>query len=210
MLLGNEIPTATAPRGYRFLIDLGANNEGPDGNPAKTFKLVDAALLTKEQLGPLADSKTWSDVLAVCRQDADTRRRTDPSDDRVVLPAVFVVLDVSFSTWHFLPIYLGYSRIGDALGEPLRAAVEDTLRMSAEAMEAGDVFRKPQTQYTREPTPEVGDFVKRGRKKWEWERRRDEAAYWDALAGRMSRSGSAYRSGLHPSDVWHCFHRLVN
>lgn len=208
LLLHDDIPAdlADCARVFKFMITLNPKHEGTDGNPAKGFQLIDGSLVKREELGPLAsDNGTWNAMMTLCREEAEFRRHSTlvPA---AVLPAIFIVMGTGIGVWKQFSVFLPSRRPGDAYAfdESSRAVLADTRLMCVEAMSTGAIFRPPKT-YDR-PMPDIGTLVRRG-KKWAWEGR-DDHLYWVALARRMSRSGSLYKSGLAPFEIWARFHNL--
>lgn len=209
VLLHNNIPTdfTNCSRAFKFSIDVGIKREGTRGNPAKAFQLNDVSLVEREELGPLSgDNGTWNAITALCHEEAELRRQSRSAlVPAAVLPAVFLVMGTGIAVWKQFPVFLPPRKPGDmyAFDESARAVLADTRRICIEAMSTGAIFRPPKTY---KPMPDIGTLARSG-KKWVWEGR-DDHPYWVALARRMSRSGSPYKSGLAPFDIWARFHSL--
>ncbi|KAL1947395.1 hypothetical protein VTO73DRAFT_14356 [Trametes versicolor] len=209
ILLNNDIRPSDFSReiwAFMFVLDVGANSQGPDGNPAKAFQLLQVSLMRKEELGPLSD--TWDQAVDHCRQAAVARRKEDPVHLLAAyLPAVFVMANTGVTTWYHFPVYLPRREDAFSLDGTSRSIISDAHRMCSEAMNAGDIFRVPEESGRYKHTPDLGTVVKYGKKKWMWQAR-DENVYWDALARRMSHKDSPYKSGLPPREIWARFQGL--
>ncbi|KAL1947378.1 hypothetical protein VTO73DRAFT_14339 [Trametes versicolor] len=179
----------------------------PGGNPAKAFQLNDMSLVEREELGPLSgDNGTWNTITALCHEEAELRRQSRSAlVPAAVLPTVFLVMGTGIAVWKQFPVFLPPRKPGDtyAFDESARTVLADTRRICIEAMSTGAIFRPPKTY---KPMPDIGTLARSG-KKWVWEGR-DDHPYWVALARRMSRSGSPYKSGLAPFNIWAHFHSL--
>ncbi|OJT12229.1 hypothetical protein TRAPUB_11217 [Trametes pubescens] len=209
ILLNNDIQPSDFSReiwAYLFVLDVGANSQGPDGNPAKAFQLLQTSLVRKEELGPLSDE--WDEMVNHCRLAAAARREEDPVHLLAAyLPAIFVMANTGLTTRHHFPVYLPRREDAFSLDGTYRSIIADAHRMCSEAMNAGDIFRVPLSGIYKH-TPDLGTVVKHGKKnKWRWESR-DENAYWDALSRRMTHKDSPYQSGLTPREIWARFQGL--